>query len=392
MLWTVDHIIFFGFLILNIIFGLKSSKGIATISQYAIGDRNFSTGTLVATTISGIIGVCGIIAIQFKVAGLVFEYLLNMPKFQGIFLIGVVVILYSTMGGIKSVTFTDMIQFLTFGTIIPIMTYYFFNNLPDNYNSVVNALSNQPKYNLGNIFDISKASFWNNLSLFFIFLIPGFNSAVFQRISMANSIDQAKRSFVISAQICFVILLILIWLVLVIQAKAPNISAEDVIKILIFDQLIPVYRGLMLVGVIAMTMSTADSYINSSSILFSHDFLGSLNIKVKNELLAVRITSLIIGTIALLLSLKDTTVFKLIIFTIGFYMPIVTVPFIMAIFGYRTPYEQAVLCGMGAGLAVVVLWNYLDITVIDNVVPAMAANWLVLVIMHKYYYSKEKTI
>ncbi|MBM3467288.1 MAG: hypothetical protein FJX70_05610 [Alphaproteobacteria bacterium] len=73
-------------------------------------------------------------------------------------------------------------------------------------------------------------------------------------------------------------------------------------------------------------------------------------------------------------------------------MPIVTVPFIMAIFGYRTPYEQAVLCGMGAGLAVVVLWNYLDITVIDNVVPAMAANWLVLVIMHKYYYSKEKTI
>ena len=60
-----------------------------------------------------------------------------------------------------------MIQFLTFGTIIPIMTYYFFNNLPDSYNSVVNALSNQPKYNLGNIFDISKASFWNNLSLFF---------------------------------------------------------------------------------------------------------------------------------------------------------------------------------------------------------------------------------
>lgn len=192
MLWTVDHIIFFGFLILNIIFGLKSSKGIATISQYAIGDRNFSTGTLVATivatwigggffssvitetytnglsfifislaenvlcffviayffiprmgqflgklsiaeamgelygnkvrlitAISGIIGVCGIIAIQFKVAGLVFEYLLNMPKFQGIFLIGVVVILYSTMGGIKSVTFTDMIQFLTFGTINP---------------------------------------------------------------------------------------------------------------------------------------------------------------------------------------------------------------------------------------------------------------------------------
>jgi Na+/proline symporter len=209
---------------------------------------------------------------------------------------------------------------------------------------------------------------------------------------MAKNVDQAKRSFVISAQVCFVIFLIVIWLVLVIQAKTPNISADDIIKVLIFDQLIPVYKGLMLVGVIAMTMSTADSYINSSSILFSHDFLRSLNIKVKNELLAARITSLIIGTIALLLSLKDTTVFKLIIFTIGFYMPIVTVPFIMAIFSYRTPYEKAVLYGMGAGLAVVLLWSYLDITVIDNIVPAMAANWLVLVVMHKYYYSKKKSI
>jgi Na+/proline symporter len=176
---------------------------------------------------------------------------------------------------------------------------------------------------------------------------------------MAKNVDQAKRSFVISAQVCFVIFLIVIWLVLVIEAKTPNISADDIIKVLIFDQLIPVYKGLMLVGVIAMTMSTADSYINSSSILFSHDFLRSLNIKVKNELLAARITSLIIGTIALLLSLKDTTVFKLIIFTIGFYMPIVTVPFIMAIFSYRTPYEKAVLYGMGAGLAVVLLWSYL---------------------------------
>ena len=196
MVWTVDHIIFFAFLILNIILGLKSSKNITSITQYAIGDRNFSTGAIVATIVAtwigggffieniienytnglyyfftsiaqvlsffiigyffiprmkeflgklsiaeamgeiyqnkvrlivsvcGFIGVSGIIAIQFKVAGLVFEYLLNISKFQGIFLIGAVVILYSTMGGIKSVTFTDMIQFLTFGSIIPIMLVF----------------------------------------------------------------------------------------------------------------------------------------------------------------------------------------------------------------------------------------------------------------------------
>ncbi len=197
MVWNVDHIIFFAFLILNIILGLKSSKGITSITQYAIGDRNFSTGAIVATivstwigggffssvitetytnglsfifisladyigcflvigyffiprmgqflgklsiaeamgelygnkvrlitAISGIIGVCGIIAIQFKVAGLVFEYLLNISKFQGIFLIGAVVILYSTMGGIKSVTFT-----VIYDSILNVWVYYPYNDL-----------------------------------------------------------------------------------------------------------------------------------------------------------------------------------------------------------------------------------------------------------------------
>ena len=52
MVWTVDHIIFFAFLILNIILGLKSSKNITSITQYAIGDRNFSTGAIVATIVS----------------------------------------------------------------------------------------------------------------------------------------------------------------------------------------------------------------------------------------------------------------------------------------------------------------------------------------------------
>ena len=57
MAWTIDHIIFFSFLILNVILGLKSSKGITSITQDVIGDRNFTTAvlvsTLVATWVSG---------------------------------------------------------------------------------------------------------------------------------------------------------------------------------------------------------------------------------------------------------------------------------------------------------------------------------------------------
>jgi Na+/pantothenate symporter len=115
-----------------------------------------------------------------------------------------------------------------------------------------------------------------------------------------------------------------------------------------------------------------------------------LKIKIKNKLSLARITSLTIGIFSILLALKDVGLLKLLITMAGFYMPIVTVPFIMALCGYRTPFENAVLSGMGAGLTTVLLWNYYDITVIDAIAPAMLANFCVTVVMHWIYWNKQQ--
>ena len=55
--FNIDTIIFVGFLIVNIVLGLTSSKGIKTIKEYAVGNRRFSTGTIVATTVAT--WICG---------------------------------------------------------------------------------------------------------------------------------------------------------------------------------------------------------------------------------------------------------------------------------------------------------------------------------------------
>ena len=201
MAWSIDSIIFIGFLIANITLGLTSSRGVNNIREYAVGDRNFSTATLVATIVAtwisgevfftgviesynqglrfilinvigcfmyflligwflaprmgeflgklsiaeamgdlfgkrvriitalaGFIGVAGIISIQLKIAGIVFEYALGISSIYGIVLAAVIVTVYSSLGGIKSVTFTDVIQFFTFGTIIPAISYFLLEN------------------------------------------------------------------------------------------------------------------------------------------------------------------------------------------------------------------------------------------------------------------------
>jgi Na+/proline symporter len=53
---NIDIIIFVGFLTLNLVVGLFYGRGVKTIKDYALGGRNFSTGTIAATLIATWIG------------------------------------------------------------------------------------------------------------------------------------------------------------------------------------------------------------------------------------------------------------------------------------------------------------------------------------------------
>jgi Na+/proline symporter len=464
MVWTIDHGIFILFLILNIIFGLKSSKGIKNIREYAIGDGSFNTSTIVATTvatwmcgetffstitetyqhglyfllpcilafvmnffiigyfiaprmtkfigklsiaeamgdlygprvrlittISGFIGVSGFIAVQLKITGIIVNYAFGLPETYGIVISGLIITLYSSLGGIKSVTFTDVIQFFTFGTILPIVTVQIFYSL-DSIEPIFHTIKTNPNFSLSKVLDFSEPKTWYYASIFFFCFFPALNPAEFQRVSMAKNWKQVRKVFYITGILIFFIMSSIAWLSLIILSKDPNIPVENLVKDHIFSTAITGYKGLLLVGITAMIMSTADSYINCSSVLFTHDFFKALNIKLSNELLSARFISFFIGISGIVLAFKESSLFHLAIFTASFFIPIVSVPFLMAILGYKTPYEKAVLYGMAAGFMVVLLWNYLDITVIDSIAPAVFTNWIVLVIMHKYYCSKERKI
>ena len=49
MEFDIDSGIFIGFLAVTIILGLASSSGIRNIREYAVGNRDFSIATIVAT-------------------------------------------------------------------------------------------------------------------------------------------------------------------------------------------------------------------------------------------------------------------------------------------------------------------------------------------------------
>ncbi|NDB81813.1 MAG: hypothetical protein EB127_03555 [Alphaproteobacteria bacterium] len=452
---NIDSAIFIGFLVVNIIFGLASSRGIKDVKEYAIGNRDFSTATLIATivatcvgggmffntiaesyshglyymwagsggviylllvgyffaprlaeflgkisiaeamgelygknvriitAIAGFIGVSGIIAMQLRVSGLLFEYCFDVPSAYGVIIGGVIVTLYSSLGGIKSVTFTDVIQFFTFGTIIPIITFFLLTRL-DSTDLVLDTLSSNKSFDYNEVFDFTKAKSLYYLFLFLFPAIPGFNPPIFQRISMAKNVNQVRNSFIISGLTLLFVIIMLNWIALLLLSINPNLEPNSIVKHLIFNNSYIGLKGLTLAGIMAIVMSTADSYINSAAVLLVHDFCRPLGLNIiKNELIFSRVTSLFIGVFAMILCLHGTTLLQLIITAYSLYMPIVTVPFIMALLGFRSS-GKSVLCGMGAGFVTVVAWEiFLKKTaIIDGLVPAMAANLIFLMGSH----------
>ena len=229
MSFDIDSIIVILFLIMNFFFGLLYSKGKKSLREYAIGNKNFSTGTIAATIIATCIGggffsgaltesykqglyfiipamgeplcliiiayffiprmseflnnlsvadalgrlygkyvrvisamagifVCiGIVSLQFKVGASIFKVFFGVDGFYATLACAIIATTYSAFGGIKAVTITDIIQFFTFGTIVPIISLIIWGTLSDPY-SVVSTITENPLLDYKQVFDLSNMS------------------------------------------------------------------------------------------------------------------------------------------------------------------------------------------------------------------------------------------
>jgi len=333
------------------------------------------------TAIFALIPAIGNIAVQFSIWAILLKYLFGGLNIYILVASSLMVITYSTLGGIKSVTFTDMIQFFTFGVVVPMMVFLIWKQI-NNTEAISDVFTSNPLFDYKEVMNINNSRFLNALLLFLFFMIPGIDPALFQRIAMAKNTAQISRSFIVAGSIitCFYILVDFAG-VLLIADKVTDINQNNVLQYIFNHYLSSGFRGLFIIGIMAMIMSTADSYINSSAILFAYDSIKVIGIELteKKQLFVVRITALVIGILALLLSLLLNNLLELILSTYSFYMPIVSVPLILAIFGFRST-SRSVVIGMTAGFVTVIYFKFLS--EIDSIIPGMLSNLIFFIGSH----------
>jgi signal transduction histidine kinase len=172
---------------------------------------------------------------------------------------------------------------------------------------------------------------------------------------MSKNVMQVQKSFIVASLFWLFITAMMSFVGILILSDNPTLKSKDILNYLLSNYSYVGLRGMIMAGIMAMIMSTADSFINSTSVLIVNDLFKPLKIKLSdNNLFVAKISSLIIAILSIILALTGgDNLIKLVMSTQAFYMPMVSVTFVMAVMGFRTT-SKAVLISMACAFVSII--------------------------------------
>lgn len=360
------------------------------ISVGDVMDKFYGKNARIISGICGSLYCAAAVGGQISAIGFIVNYFLDVPFFLGVLIGCGTVILYSSFGGVKAVTATDVLQFAVLIIAIPMVC-----NVGLNLIGGYEALLNKVPPNLLTL----PTSFGSRINYFFIFLafaVPFLDPPLTQRLLMAKDRAQIRNSLRMAAvfELPFFVVVGLIGFIAV--AINPDHDANLAFPHLI-NTILPVgLRGLAVIGLLSVVMSTADSYLNAAGITLVHDTIKPLMKNDLSDLAELRLakyTTFILGTLATVIALSFDSIMSIILFSLNFWGPILVVPLYAALLdrkvGPRCFYGGAI-----SGVVVFFLWHFLiepNIGV-GSLIPSMIGNAIGFSIAHYFDKSKKLTL
>lgn len=315
------------------------------------------------------------LSMQLAAVGHLLNYFMGLPYWLGI-LIGVgIVVIYSSFGGIKAVTLTDVIQFSVLIVAIPV-TFTIGLDMVGGFQGIFNSVPPE-KLSL----TPSSGDEIRFYSLLVVFVLPYLNPALVQRLLMGKSTQQVRTALIISALGRLPYYFMVGILGLVAYILEPTLKADLAFPYLV-NQILPVgVKGLVISGVMAVIMSTADSFLHVAGLLLTHDVIKPIvgkKLTEKHELRLIRFVTAIIGSIALLAAMTNTNIIELNILAYVFWLPAIFIPLVFGVFRGKASTKIFLISG-AFGIATYILWKFFwyEKTSIDSLLPAVVINGLV---------------
>ena len=320
-----------------------------------IGDIMFSYYGKVGRAIGGFSAILvsiGLVAAQISVSARIFEYILQIDYIKGVIISYGIIIIYTTVGGFRSVLFTNQIQFFAMLIAIPIISIFGLYQI--GISEFIQKIPPEKFIILGND-DLIKTT----ISAFLGFAVMNMFPTFIQRALIDKDSSQTTKAIYLKSVLYAIFLIFITINGLIAFILYPEIKPSLALPYLI-DHIIPVgVQGVVIAGLLAAVMSTADSDLNITSITLVKDFFKPIfNLSNQGKMLIIaRITNIIIGSLAIFIALRFNSVVDLVIFIAGFWGPIILVPLIFGLYDITIPKFALIFTCFSGGTSFL-LWEY----------------------------------
>ena len=325
----------------------------------------------------------GFVAVQVHAFGYVVAFFYDFPKHYSMLLGGLFIVLYTSYGGINAVIRTDIFQFCMIFATIFILAKVTMNAAGGN-NSITNEFN---LLNTGLNFNKGDLILWLNFSLMC------FNPSLIQRICIARNVNQAKKARLLSLFLWVIFSSLVGICGITTYLMFPNIDPKMTIPVLITN-VVPVgIKGIIISGLLASIMSTADSDLNIAAVSMYKDVF---QYKIDNQgLPKIRKISFALGVFAILIALSFNSMIEILLFVINCWAVTFMFPLIFGIMNWHIS-SKAVIYSISLAIITSVIWEIFlrqSLSVGSSIIGGLV-NILSLLIFHniqKYKIKKFKT-
>jgi SSS family solute:Na+ symporter len=353
-----------GTLLIPRVHGLAHKKGFLSFPQFLeyVFDKRVA---LIAGIISAI-GYIGFTSSQIlagaKLASSTFPVL---TMNQALLIMGIVAVVYTVLGGLKAVIYTDTVQWII------LMSGLLFVGLPialvkiGGLESIVNTL--EPSF-------LSLTSItWQEIVNWMITIIPIWfiGMTLYQRIYASKDRKTAQKGWLIAGLFEYP-LMAFVGVTLGMFARVAlengllpgysihNLDAEMGLPVLLRTVLPAGFLGIVLAAYFSAIMSTADSCLMAASGNILADVIKKHN--SRNGLGYSQVLTLVVGIFALLIALKMNSVLDLMLHSYSFMVSGMFVPVLAALFSGK-PNPNAALVSMlvGGGTTLILIISNIEL-------------------------------
>ncbi|MBI9082301.1 MAG: sodium:solute symporter family protein [Desulfobacterales bacterium] len=313
---------------------------------------------------------------------------------EAIVFAGVIMVLYTMMGGLLAVAYTDVIQMVimiaAIGILLPVFVVYDVGGM---------AAASYLKPPPGN--------FWGGLTPAYIVSMVLIDlpfclidPSLWQRAAAADSAGSIKKGMFVTGGVYIFWSLNVVFLGIAASHILPGLpnmptGGDNAIPGLILHYMPVGLRGLCLAAMMAVMMSTADTVLLIAGSTFSRDIVRPFrpNISDQSELFIARMFILVIGVFGLVFALMMTGLFDLMLLAFAIFVSGGFVPVMAALFWTKATKQGAIVSSAGAFITVVSLYGMKEAHIlpiwIEPIIAAMVISLILMVMVSLATYRPE---